>query len=291
MTEVLTQDMPSIQITTHTHWGIDFNRYAFIRDCPKDVKMSEAGYNVSINGTHYDNLRHKELDHWIHNPASSMSLDLCRFFYNTIGFVPFVAIHEGEMFYDPPDAIITHKRPVMAEIMGIRLPKALIKEIRLVQDNVEDLGDVFKFELDKSYFPKELRKHVKPALQALLTNNTTTYVRHLYIYEMLGISLTGSSFISGEDLFSLTVENLKKTGEFSNWCTGKCTVIKMPVFPIDKRDTLTVDDVEYITDMMIERYWLYIFKCDIKSKCDWWKLPPPPSPFESRIRAYLERKK
>jgi hypothetical protein len=289
--------MFGIQIITHPyHDDKDFIKYDFIRDCPKNVNISESGYIINIDGRHYDKFHHTELLIWMFKPKINvMSLELCGFFYNTIGFVPFIKMIGDRMYYDSsadpsfskvpifldvPETI-SNKLPVMVELMGVLIPKALVKEMRLIQDNVDDVGDLFKFKIEEDYFPEDLKKHVKSALEALLAEYSTTVpVQYLYIYEMLGISLTGSSFIIGDELFPLTVENLKSKGVFRDWCARKCALFTMPGFPKDKWSKLSEDDASYITDNMIEKFKL----CDIQ--CVSWE----PGPFEVRIRAYNARK-
>jgi hypothetical protein len=292
--------MPSIQIIKKPHnnndWVTHTYRYSFIKNCPKFVTILDSKLSIFIDEINFYKSVHKELASWVRKQTNTISLNLCVFFYNTIGFIPFIKLVDDEMYYDPQldpsvsdisdisdiAGIFKNIKPVMVEFMGIQIPKALVKQMRLIQDNVEDVGNLFKFKIEEDYFPKDLRKHVKPALQVLVGDNTTTYVRYLYIYEMLGISLADLSFIIGDELFPLTVENLRSKGVFRDWYGGKCRIIKMPSFPVDRCGTLSDSDIEYITDSMIERFNLCSVKC----------IGPFgfPTPFETRIRTYNAHK-
>lgn len=288
--------MPSIQITIQKYsnrdWLTHSYKYSFIDGCPKSVTILDFEWYIFINETKYSKLEHKELALWVHKQSNEISLNLCKFFYNTIGFVPFITISDRKKYYDPQSDlsisgisgisgisnISKNTKLVMVELMGIQIPKALVKEMRLIQD----AESVLKFKLKEKYFPKELKKHVKPALQVLLTNSITTYVRYLYIYEMLGLSLADLSFIITDELFPLTVENLRNKGAFLDWHAGKCKIIKMPGFPVERCGTLSDRDIEYITDNMIERFNLCSVKCIGSFGF--------PVPFETRIHAYMARK-
>jgi hypothetical protein len=257
----------------------------YISECPKDVVIKiddkEAEVEVVVNGkTSF--VRDNDLRYWVEHPDNHLiTPKLCDVFYKLLGFIPYTKGYNiWDKDADPsqlPNFLSLDKPTVMVEFMGMRIPKAVVKQMQFIRETQEESGSVFSnlkdFEPKIEEFPPEIRDDIEPALTTLIHYRTQATTKYLYIYEMLGIPFTNQAyFISGEDLVELNNSNLIKHGKFYDYYT----------YSTDRFNTYGTNDlsecaVSYITDTMIESFKLY----------DYVKVCVPPTPFQLRIYRYM----